>query len=322
MQTYVLRRVLLGLITVALVSVIIFVFLRVAPGDVALIVAMQGDDTIDPNMIDPLLLETIREELGLHYSLPVQYLRWMGGMLTLDWGESFYTGAIVYEEFLKRAPVTLQLAISTITISVLLGIPAGVIMALRQDTWADYLVRLVSLVGLSIPSFWIGTLMIVVGMLYFEWSPRLEYVAPWDDFSANMSMFFFPAVATASVSMATKARMMRSTMLEVLRQDYIRTAHAKGLRYVVVVWRHAVKNAMLPVITIIGIQIAFVVGGSVIMETIFQLPGMGTLLIRSMNQRDYEVVQSFVAVVSTWIVFTNLMVDLAYAWLDPRIRFD
>jgi peptide/nickel transport system permease protein len=298
------------------------VFLRVAPGDVALIVAMQGDDTIDPNMIDPLLLETIREELGLHYSLPVQYLRWMGGMLTLDWGESFYTGAIVYEEFLKRAPVTLQLAISTITISVLLGIPAGVIMALRQDTWADYLVRLVSLVGLSIPSFWIGTLMIVVGMLYFEWSPRLEYVAPWDDFSANMSMFFFPAVATASVSMATKARMMRSTMLEVLRQDYIRTAHAKGLRYVVVVWRHAVKNAMLPVITIIGIQIAFVVGGSVIMETIFQLPGMGTLLIRSMNQRDYEVVQSFVAVVSTWIVFTNLMVDLAYAWLDPRIRFD
>jgi len=322
MQTYVLRRIFLGLITVALVSVIIFVFLRVAPGDVALIVAMQGDDTIDPNMIDPLLLETIREELGLHYSLPVQYLRWMGGMLTLDWGESFYTGAIVYEEFLKRAPVTLQLAISTITISVLLGIPAGVIMALRQDTWADYLVRLVSLVGLSIPSFWIGTLMIVVGMLYFEWSPRLEYVAPWDDFSANMSMFFFPAVATASVSMATKARMMRSTMLEVLRQDYIRTAHAKGLRYVVVVWRHAVKNAMLPVITIIGIQIAFVVGGSVIMETIFQLPGMGTLLIRSMNQRDYEVVQSFVAVVSTWIVFTNLMVDLAYAWLDPRIRFD
>jgi len=322
MQTYVLRRIFLGLITVALVSVIIFVFLRVAPGDVALIVAMQGDDTIDPNMIDPLLLETIREELGLHYSLPVQYLRWMGGMLTLDWGESFYTGAIVYEEFLKRAPVTLQLAISTITISVLLGIPAGVIMALRQDTWADYLVRLVSLVGLSIPSFWIGTLMIVVGMLYFEWSPRLEYVAPWDDFSANMSMFFFPAVATASVSMATKARMMRSTMLEVLRQDYIRTAHAKGLRYVVVVWRHAVKNAMLPVITIIGIQIAFVVGGSVIMETIFQLPGMGTLLIRSMNQRDYELVQSFVAVVSTWIVFTNLMVDLAYAWLDPRIRFD
>ena len=322
MQTYVLRRMLLGLITVALVSVIIFVFLRVAPGDVALIVAMQGDDTIDPNMIDPLLLETIREELGLHYSLPEQYLRWMGGMLTLDWGTSFYTGAIVYEEFLKRAPVTLQLAISTITISVLLGIPAGVIMALRQDTWADYVVRLVSLVGLSIPSFWIGTLMIVVGMLYFEWSPRLEYIAPWDDFSANMSMFFFPAIATASVSMATKARMMRSTMLEVLRQDYIRTAHAKGLRYLVVVWRHAVKNAMLPVITIIGIQIAFVVGGSVIMETIFQLPGMGTLLIRSMNQRDYEVVQSFVAVVSTWIVFTNLMVDLAYAWLDPRIRFD
>ena len=322
MQTYVLRRMLLGLITVALVSVIIFVFLRVAPGDVALIVAMQGDDTIDPNMIDPLLLETIREELGLHYSLPEQYLRWMGGMLTLDWGTSFYTGAIVYEEFLKRAPVTLQLAISTITISVLLGIPAGVIMALRQDTWADYVVRLVSLVGLSIPSFWIGTLMIVVGMLYFEWSPRLEYIAPWDDFSANMSMFFFPAIATASVSMPTKARMMRSTMLEVLRQDYIRTAHAKGLRYLVVVWRHAVKNAMLPVITIIGIQIAFVVGGSVIMETIFQLPGMGTLLIRSMNQRDYEVVQSFVAVVSTWIVFTNLMVDLAYAWLDPRIRFD
>ena len=322
MGSYVIRRVLLGLLTVLLVTLVIFALLRIAPGDVALQVAMQGDDTLTPEMIDPQVLIRIREQLGLDNPLHVQYLLWIKGMLIGDWGESFYTGNSVFDEVKRRAPVTLQLAGTAITLSIILGIPAGIIMAIKQDTWIDYLVRVWSLLGLSIPNFWIATMVIMIGVLYFDWSPRLDYLTPLEDLKGNLVMFIWPAIAVGVSSQATKSRMMRSTMLEVLRQDYIRTAHAKGLRNFVVVYRHAMKNAMLPVVTIIGIQIAFIVGGSVIMETIFQLPGMGTLLVRAMNQRDYEVVQSMVTVVSVWIVLTNLVVDLTYGWLDPRIRFD
>ncbi len=322
MGSYVARRVLLGLLTVLLVSLVIFALLRIAPGDVALQVAMQGDDTLTPEMIDPQVLIRIREQLGLDSPLHMQYLLWMKGMLVGDWGESFYTGNSVFDEVKRRAPVTLQLAGTAITLSIILGIPAGIIMAVKQDTWIDYLVRVWSLLGLSIPNFWIATMVIMIGVLYFEWSPRLDYLTPLEDLKGNLVMFIWPAIAVGVSSQATKSRMMRSTMLEVLRQDYIRTAHAKGLRNFVVVYRHAMKNAMLPVVTIIGIQIAFIVGGSVIMETIFQLPGMGTLLVRAMNQRDYEVVQSMVTIVSVWIVLTNLVIDLTYGWLDPRIRFD
>ena len=322
MGSYVIRRVLLGLLTVLLVTLVIFALLRIAPGDVALQVAMQGDDTLTPEMIDPQVLMRIREQLGLDNPLHVQYLLWIRGMLIGDWGESFYTGNSVFDEVKRRAPVTLQLAGTAITLSIILGIPAGIIMAIKQDTWIDYLVRVWSLLGLSIPNFWIATMVIMIGVLYFDWSPRLDYMTPLEDLKGNLVMFIWPAIAVGVSSQATKSRMMRSTMLEVLRQDYIRTAHAKGLRNFVVVYRHAMKNAMLPVVTIIGIQIAFIVGGSVIMETIFQLPGMGTLLVRAMNQRDYEVVQSMVTIVSVWIVLTNLVVDLTYGWLDPRIRFD
>ena len=322
MGSYVIRRVLLGLLTVLLVTLVIFALLRIAPGDVALQVAMQGDDTLTPEMIDPQVLIRIREQLGLDNPLHVQYLLWIKGMLIGDWGESFYTGNSVFDEVKRRAPVTLQLAGTAITLSIILGIPAGIIMAIKQDTWIDYLVRVWSLLGLSVPNFWIATMVIMIGVLYFDWSPRLDYLTPLEDLKGNLVMFIWPAIAVGVSSQATKSRMMRSTMLEVLRQDYIRTAHAKGLRNFVVVYRHAMKNAMLPVVTIIGIQIAFIVGGSVIMETIFQLPGMGTLLVRAMNQRDYEVVQSMVTIVSVWIVLTNLVVDLTYGWLDPRIRFD
>ncbi len=322
MGSYVIRRVLLGLLTVLLVTLVIFALLRIAPGDVALQVAMQGDDTLTPEMIDPQVLIRIREQLGLDNPLHVQYLLWIKGMLIGDWGESFYTGNSVFDEVKRRAPVTLQLAGTAITLSIILGIPAGIIMAIKQDTWIDYLVRVWSLLGLSVPNFWIATMVIMIGVLYFDWSPRLDYLTPLEDLRGNLVMFIWPAIAVGVSSQATKSRMMRSTMLEVLRQDYIRTAHAKGLRNFVVVYRHAMKNAMLPVVTIIGIQIAFIVGGSVIMETIFQLPGMGTLLVRAMNQRDYEVVQSMVTIVSVWIVLTNLVVDLTYGWLDPRIRFD
>jgi len=316
MWEYVIRRLFLGALTMVLVSMMIFMIMRIAPGDVAMMILGEEEGaTFTQEDID-----YIRGELGLDRPLPVQYVVWLKDMVVLDWGTSLFDETSIWDEFFKRVPLTLQLVTMTVGISVLMGIPAGIIMALRQDTWIDYVVRIFSLSGLSIPNFWIATMMIMGGMLWFNWSPRLEYVSFFENPQGNLALFFFPAFALGWSSMATKSRMMRSTMLEVLRQDYIRTANAKGLRYYVVVYRHALKNALLPVITVIGMSIALSMGGSVIIESIFMLPGIGQYLVEGMNLRDYPVVQNLVMVFAGWVVITNLIVDLTYGWLDPRIR--
>ena len=233
-----------------------------------------------------------------------------------------FSGTEVWAEFKSRIPITLQLVIMAQGLAISLGIPAGVIMALRRDTWIDYVVRIFSLAGLSVPSFWTATLLLVGGMYLLDWNPRLKYVPFVDDPVENLKQFIWPAVMLGYISSATQARMMRSTMLEVLRQDYIRTAHAKGLRYAVVVYRHAMKNALLPVVTIIGITVALTIGGSVIMETVFMLPGMGSFMVYSLTRWDYPVVQTLVLFFSSWIVITNLLIDMSYGWLDPRVRYD
>ncbi len=320
MQAYILRRLLLAVLTVAMVSLLIFIILRVAPGDVAMMVYTQGDDDIVA--IDEDALQRIRENLGLADPLHLQYLKWVGNMLTLDWGTSYFHGGSVWDDFKEKLPVTLQLALMTITISVIVAIPIGIMMALKQDTWIDYVLRIVSLGGISVPSFWFATLILVAGLYWFNWSPRLEYIPPWEAPMDNIRMFVWPAITLGWVTSATKARMMRSSMLEVLRQDYIRTAHAKGLRNMVVVYRHAMKNAMLPVVTIIGISFALIAGGSVIIESIFSLPGLGRFLVEAMNSRDYNIVQALVAFFSVWIIIANLLVDLTYGFLDPRVRYD
>ncbi len=320
MQAYILRRLLLAVLTVVMVSLLIFIILRVAPGDVAMMVYTQGDDDIVA--IDEEALQRIRENLGLADPLHLQYLKWVGNMLTLDWGTSYFHGGSVWEDFKEKLPVTLQLAIMTITISVIVAIPIGIMMALKQDTWIDYVLRIISLGGISVPSFWFATLILVAGLYWFSWSPRLEYIPPWEAPWDNIRMFVWPAITLGWVTSATKARMMRSSMLEVLRQDYIRTAHAKGLRNFVVVYRHAMKNAMLPVVTIIGISFALIAGGSVIIESIFSLPGLGRFLVEAMNSRDYNIVQALVAFFSVWIIIANLLVDLTYGFLDPRVRYD
>jgi peptide/nickel transport system permease protein len=316
MLQYTLRRLYLGAITAVLVSLMVFAIMRIAPGDVVDVI-LGGEDAFYSEETADLL----REQLGLNAPLPVQYLTWMQDFITLQWGVSLIDSKPIWGQIKQKMPLTFELAVLTLLISVVLGIPAGIIMALRQDTWVDYLVRMGSLLGLSIPNFWIATMVILGGVLFFNWSPRLEYVSIWENPVQNLWMFFWPAVALGTSSMATKARMMRSTMLEVLRQDYIRTAHAKGLRHFVVVYRHAMKNAMLPVVTIIGIQIAGILGGSVILETIFLLPGMGQYLIYSLTRWDYPVVQTLVLFFAAWIILTNLIVDLTYGWLDPRIRY-
>ncbi|MDP6494003.1 MAG: ABC transporter permease [Dehalococcoidia bacterium] len=317
MIQYTLRRLFLGGLTALLVSVIVFVILRIAPGDVVDVI-LGGEDAFYSEETEELL----REQLGLNRPLHVQYFVFMRDFVTLNWGTSLVDSKPIWPQIQQKLPITLQLAIMTVTIAVVFGIPVGIMMALKQDSWMDYLLRIVSLGGLSIPSFWTGTMIILGGTLYFNWSPRLEYVSFLADPSGNLIMFLWPAMALGWVSQATKARMMRSTMLEVLRQDYIRTAHAKGLRYFVVVYRHAMKNALLPVVTIIGITVALTVGGSVIMESIFLLPGMGSFLIYSLSRWDYPVVQTLVLFFASWIVVTNLLVDLSYGWLDPRVRFD
>jgi peptide/nickel transport system permease protein len=303
-----------------MVSTLIFAILRIAPGDVALMVYTQGDESIQE--IDPVALQAIREQLGLDVPLFQQYTTWVTNMLLLDWGESYFHGGKVFDDWKRKLPITLQLAFMTITISTIIAIPIGIMMALRQDTWLDYLLRIVSLGGISIPSFWFATMILVVGLYFFSWSPRLDYISFAENPIENIKMFILPAVTLGWVTSATKSRMMRSSMLEVLRQDYIRTAHAKGLRYYVVVVRHALKNALLPVITIIGISFALIAGGSVIIETIFQLPGIGRFLVEAMNQRDYNIVQALVAFFSVWIIFANLLVDLTYGVVDPRVRYD
>lgn len=317
MAQYALRRIFLGFLTAALVSIIVFVILRIAPGDVVDII-LGGEDAF----YSPETEELLREQLGLNRPLPVQYFTFMRDFFTLQWGESLVDSKEIWPQIKAKLPVTLELAILTVGFAIVFGIPIGVLMALNQDSKFDYFLRIVSLGGLSIPSFWSATIIILAGTMYFNWSPRLEYVSIFEDPVGNFWMFFWPAACNGWVSQATKARMMRSTMLEVLRQDYIRTAHAKGLKYSVVVVRHAMKNALLPVVTIIGITVALTIGGSVIMETVFMLPGMGQFMVYSLTRWDYPVVQTLVLFFASWIVVTNLLIDLSYGWLDPRVRYD
>jgi len=321
MQRYIMRRLILGALTGLLVSLLIFAILRIAPGDVAMMIALDMTGG-EEDLVTEAQLEKIRADLGLDKPLPVQYLTWIGGWVTGDWGESMFSAEGIWDNFTSKMPVTLQLVIMTVTIATVIGIPIGIIMALKQDTWIDYSLRIFSLGGLSMPSFWTATLVLVAGMYIFEWSPEIGYIPFTENPIENFKQFIVPAMVLGYVGSATRARMMRSSLLEVLRQDYIRTAHAKGLRGFVVTYRHALKNALLPVITIIGVSIAVTMGGSVIIERIFVLDGIGNMLVEGMNQRDFPVVQSLVMVFSLWVVGVNLLVDLSYGWLDPRVRFD
>jgi peptide/nickel transport system permease protein len=320
MQRYILHRLLLGIVTLFMVSLLVFVMVRIAPGDVAMMIAAQGQE--EGADIPEEVIQEIRDLLGLDRPLPLQYVEWMRGAVTLNWGESYFSGFDIFEEMRRRFPVTLELAFLSIIIAMAIGLPLGVLMALKQDTWLDYVARIFSLAGLSVPNFWSATLIIAVGMLWFNWAPRIEYVSPLKDPLGNLSLYFWPSMTLGWIVMATQARMLRSSMLEVLRQDYIRTARAKGLTGFVVTYRHVLRNAMLPVVTIVSFSVIIAMGGSVITEQIFNLPGMGQYLVQAMSQRDYPVVQTVVLFFAAWVVFVNLAMDLLYAWLDPRIRYN
>jgi peptide/nickel transport system permease protein len=263
----------------------------------------------------------MRQQLGLDQPLLVQFGHWLWGVVQFDFGTSLWTGQPVIEELLIRLPLSLQLAFMATIVSVLIAIPLGMLAAVRQDTWVDYLVRVVSIGGLAIPSFWIGILCILFLVIYFGWGPPLEFTPPWVDPWANFQMMVWPVVTVGYRYSAVTTRMTRSTVLEVLREDYIRTAWAKGLRERAVVIRHALKNAMLPVITLIGTEFAFLIGGLVVTETVFTLNGIGRFVVDAVAHRDYPVVQALVFLIAFAFVIVNLLVDLTYAWFDPRIRY-
>jgi len=322
MWQYVFKRVLLMIPTLVGAAILVFFLLRLIPGDVCEL-RLAGTGLY----ADPRDIALCRKELGIDRPLMIQFWDFISGFVVMDLGKSMWTGREITYEIGLRFQLSLQVAIMATLVTIFIAIPMGTISAIRQNTWIDYIVRAFSISGIAIPSFWLG-IMIILGLLTVTqwwsgvpWMPPIEYVAPWDDLGANLSQLIWPAVATGYRYSAVATRMTRSALLEVLREDYIRTARAKGLMEKLIINRHALKNSLLPVVTVIGIEFAFLMGGLVVTEQVFNLNGLGKLFVESVTSNDYSMTQALVMVVVCVFVFTNFIVDIMYAWLDPRIRY-
>jgi peptide/nickel transport system permease protein len=317
MPIYILRRILLMFPTLLGAVTLIFLLMRLLPGDVALY--MLGSS--ESSEVNVAALQQIREELGLDKPLIAQYGSWLWGAARLDFGNSYWTRQPVIEELKRRYPMTANLAVLSLALGTLIAIPIGVLSAVRQDTLVDYAARVFVIAGLSIPNFWLSILLILGLVHYFSWLPPLDYAPFWVDPWLNMKQLIFPALITGYRLSAVGARMTRSSLLEVLRDDFVRTARAKGLREQIVIFRHALRNALLPVITIIGVEVLVLFGGLVVVETVFTIPGIGRFLVDAILHRDYPSIQALVFVFAVFVVGVNLLVDITYAILDPRIRY-
>jgi len=310
----VLRRVALAVPTLFLVSVIVFGLMRLMPGDVA--TRMVEGHAYAPT------IDALRRDLGLDRPVHVQYLEWVRGILfRADFGQSYWTRQPILDEFVRRFPVTLELAILTILVSVVIGIAVGIVSAVRQDTVTDYVGRVLAILALSVPYFGLAVLVVVLPSIYFKWTPVYTYVSFTSDPFQNLKILSVPALVFGVTRAGPIMRIMRSALLEVLRQDYIRTAWSKGLAERTIVLRHALKNAMIPVITLVGLQMPLYIGGSVIIESIFRLPGVGLFFFEALTRLDYPVVQSVNLIIAALVVGLNLLIDVTYAFLDPRIRY-
>ena len=319
MSTYVLRRLLLFVPTLVGASILIFVLLRLVPGDIAEILVYQTGS--ESSAVQRRQIQQIRRELGLDRPIAAQYGDWVAGAVRGDFGQSYVQRRPVADILRERFPRSMELAILTLLLAVIWAIPLGVVSAVRQNGIVDYLARLVSLSGLSLPLFFTGALILYGLVRFFHWLPPLEFVAFTENPLENLKQLIWPALAQAYYISAPIARLTRSQMLEVVRQDYVRTARAKGLAEGAVIYRHALRNSLLPVVTFIGWWGGRLLGGLVIMEIIFVVPGMGSALIQAVSQRDYPTVQAMVFVMALVFLTVNLAVDLLYAWLDPRIRY-
>jgi peptide/nickel transport system permease protein len=315
MYKYVLRRLGLAVPVLLLSSLIVFALMRVMPGDA--LVALMGES----GNVSEKELAKLRKDLGLDRPYYEQYGLWLWQMVTFNPGHSIFTNEPIPVALKKAIPVTIELAALAMILGLAIAIPIGVLSATRQDQPADYAGRMVAMAGLSLPDFWLATLIITFAAIWFQWIPPIGYAAFWDSPWQNLQQFLLPAAVLGYRLAAATMRMTRSTVLEVLREDYVRTAWAKGLSSRIVVYKHALKNALIPVVTIVGGQLGTLLAGTVIVETIFALPGMGRLTVEAIQYRDYPVVQTNVMLVAATLVTLNLIVDLTYAWLDPRIRY-
>ena len=332
MRAYIIRRLLLIIPTVFILTILVFLSVRFIPGDT--IDAMLGKMEFMAGEVDR---EALEHMLGLDVAVHVQYGRWIGVLPTPDWvtGESHFKGLLqgslghsllrgqeaVEEKIIGRLPVTIELGVMAIVIGLLIALPVGIYSAIRQDTAADYVGRSIAIIGLATPNFWLAIMVMIYPVIWWGWSPSMELIPFVEDPLGNLGMFLIPSLILGTASAAATMRMTRTMMLEVLRQDYIRTAWAKGLNERVVIMRHAVKNALIPVVTLIGLQLPILVGGSVIMENIFNLPGLGRLMLIALEDRDYPLVSGVNLVFATAVVGVNLMIDLIYPYLDPRVRY-
>jgi peptide/nickel transport system permease protein len=314
-QKYVARRLLLAIPVLVLSSLIVFSLMRVMPGDA--LVALMGES----GNVGERELAKLRKDLGLDRPYTEQYALWLWQMVSFNPGYSIFTNEPIAVSLRKAIPVTLELAALSMVIGLVVAVPIGVLSATRQDSASDYAGRVVAVSGLSLPDFWLGTLVITFAAIWFHWIPPIGYVSFWEAPWRNLQQFLLPAAVLGFRLSAATMRMTRSTVLEVLREDYVRTAWAKGLGGRIVVYKHALKNALIPVVTIVGGQLGVLLAGTVIVETIFALPGMGRLTVEAILYRDYPVVQTNVMLVAATLVTLNLLVDLTYAWLDPRIRY-
>ena len=336
MRAYILRRLLLIIPTLFILSILVFFSLRFIPGDMVdmLVIQMEMSGIGGPDVIDR---EAMERMLGLDVPAHVQYGRWIGVLPTPDWltGESHFKGLLqgtlgeslrtthltIEEEILGRLPVTIELGVLAIVIGLVIALPVGIYSAIRQDTAADYVGRTAAVIGMATPNFWLGIMVMTFPAIWWGWAPPMKYIPFTEDPLGNLGVLLIPGLILGTASSAGTMRLTRTMMLEVVRQDYIRTAWAKGLNERVVVMRHAIKNAFIPVVTVIGMQLPLLIGGSVIIENIFNLPGLGRLMLNALNQRDYPVVSGVNLVFATMVVGVNLMIDLIYPYLDPRVRY-
>jgi peptide/nickel transport system permease protein len=312
---YIFRRLLLVIPTLIGVAVAVFFLIRVMPGDVVT-VKLRADGVAVSE--DAIIAE--RKRLGLDKSIAHQFGEYLWGLAHFDLGKSLWTGDKVLDEILLRFPVSLQIAIMATLIAVFIAIPLGTISAIYRDTWIDYTVRVIAVSGLAIPSFWLGMIIILVLLGVFNWLPKIGYVSIFENPMANIAALFWPALSVGYRYAAVATRMMRSALLEVMREDYIRTARAKGVFRRIVMRRHALRNAMLPVVTVIGLEFAFLIGGLVVTEQVFNINGIGKLFVDATTRGDFTLIQGLVLLIAMTFILVNLVIDLLYAWLDPRIR--
>ena len=316
MTKYLVKRFLLMLPTLLGVALVTFLLIRVIPGDV-----VELRYSGDRGSVSQDVLDKERARIGLDKPVWQQFATWIWGVVRLDFGTSMWTGAPIWEEIKLRFALSLQVAIMATIVAVSLAIPLGVLAALKQDTWIDYAVRIFSIAGLAMPSFWLGIVLILLMLVIFKWLPPMVYTPFWVNPWQNMLQLIWPALAVGYRYSAVATRMTRSAMLEVLREDYIRTARAKGLMQKLILSRHALKNAMLPVMTVVAIEFAFLIGGLVVTEQVFNLNGIGLLFVQAVAHRDYTLLQALVMLVAGMFIFVNFLMDIAYAWIDPRIRY-